>query len=262
MMLTRTLPVATLALATMLLAACNRPADQAAMAAATDTAQVAAVPATAMRGATVDTISGAYCEDRSAPFDPTRDRERANGELAASADPARRAQRDGGTLWVPLPDGRRLAFVDCPTEDEAARYHWYQGMDEAGIGHLVMTYYYEGTQVFWVHGTSGNVTPLATAPVFAPDGRHFAIANVDLEAGYSDNIFAIFRVTESGAEEVFRETGDDEFGATTIIWDSPSVVYYSRVYRASTPGEVLHVGVTATREGDSWRLQDVVTRLP
>lgn len=38
---------------------------------------------------------------------------------------------------------------------------WHQRMDEAGIGHIVTTNDYADSQVYWVHGTSGNVTPLA-----------------------------------------------------------------------------------------------------
>lgn len=209
-----------------------------------------------------DTISGAVCDDRSNALDPERERLRAAAEAAPLRASAGRAERFGVTLQLRLADGRRVRFVDCPDASESWRHHEYAGLDAAGRGHLVQVSYYEGGETWWVPLAGGPSLPLAALPVFAPDGRHFAVANADLEAGYTDNVFVIYRVTATGAEEVHREAGGEEFGATAPAWRDAATVTFTRVHRASTPGQVLHLAVTATKTGDGWRVDPEPPPLP
>lgn len=208
----------------------------------------------ARAAASMDTASGTYCDDRTAPADAERDAARARDERSALTSAGGRVVRDGGTLAIALANGRSLAVVDCNAPSESWLQHEYAGLDAAGRGHVISVSYYEGGAVQWVHATTGQVLSLASAPVFAADSQHFAIANADLEAGYTDNVFAIYRVTEAGAEEVFRESGGDEYGAAEPRWLDAGTVQFTRVHRASTPGQVLHLPVTATRARDTWRV--------
>lgn len=202
----------------------------------------------------IDTVSGARCDDRNAPADRARDEDRARAERAALEAAAGRVSRDGGGLTIALSADRHLVFADCDAATEQWLHHEYAGLDAAGRGHVISVSYYEGGTTLWVHATTGQVLSLASAPVFAPDRQHFAIANADLEAGYTDNVFAIYRVTESGAQQVFRESGGDEYGAAEPRWLDAGTVQFTRVHRASTPGQVLHLPVTATRADTTWRV--------
>lgn len=238
------------------LGACDRSASRGADDLRTDSTSRVALDTSDIDRAvmTVDTVSGARCEDRTGSTDLERAAERARVERVALQASSGRASREGRALLLTLPSHRQLAFIDCDAQSESWLQHQYEGLDAVGGGHVISVSYYEGGATQWVHATSGQVVSLASAPVFSPDGAHFAIANADLEAGYSDNIFAIYRVTDAGAVEVFREDGGDEFGAATPVWTDASTVQFTRVHRASTPGQLLHLAVTATRVGAAWRV--------
>ncbi len=238
------------------LGACDRSASRTADDVLTDSARLATLDSSTNTRAAlaIDTASGTRCEARAAVPDPGWEVARARSERAALDASHGGASRDGGTLRLTLSNNRQLAFVDCNAQSESWLQHEYHGLDAVGRGHLIAVSYYEGGVTQWVHAASGSVLSLASAPVFAPDGQHFAVANADLEAGYTDNVFAIYRVTDTGAEEVFREAGGDEYGAATPVWTNADTVTFTRVHRASTPGQLLHLAVTAMRDGDSWRV--------
>ncbi len=99
-----------------------------------------------------------------------------------------------------------------------------------------------------------NARPIACVDCHSPSESWLQHQYADLEAGYTDNVFAIYRVTESGANEVFRESGGDAFGAAEPRWLDIHTVQFTWVHRSSTPGQVLHLPVTATRAEDTWRV--------
>lgn len=219
-------------------------------------------PTVATHSPQADTLRSATCAHETPSLDDGRVRERLDAERVARSDPLRPPQRDGGTLVLTLENDHRLVFIDCASDDESARQYWYEGLDQTGQGHVVRVYYYEASEVLWVHAASGHVESLASVPVFAPDGLHFAIANADLEAGYTDNVFAIYRVTAQGAEQVFRDASDGEWGASSPVWHSAASVSYTRLDRTEVPGETPSRDVRVTNEAGRWRVTDGGTSSP
>lgn len=119
--------------------------------------------------------------------------------LAASARPPApgpRAWREGRILFLRT-DGSPLlrSFADVASGDLWEIYS-YRGRLVDSPYHRIEVGSYEGGDFLLVDERSGLHLAVDADPVLSPDGRHFASASFDLEAGFVANRVSIWRVTD------------------------------------------------------------------
>jgi hypothetical protein len=151
-----------------------------------------------------------------------------NAEARRLASTEGRIARLGDTLVVRLLNGGEERLIDCLlSADRYARYQ-YLGMGPGDRGMIFGVSQYESNNPFWMDDSSGTTVVLASMPEYSPDSTHLAVANSDLEAGYTRNVFEIFRIRGRRLERVFEADGKDEWGASRINWISPDAVQFTR----------------------------------
>ena len=158
-----------------------------------------------------------------------------------------------------------LRFRDCRADDGEMNVRFvYQGTGPAGRGHLLLRGHYEGADVLWVSDRTGVETVLPVLPVFAPDGAHFVIANADLEAGYTPNVFELWAVRGSDITRVVAVPMPATAGAAAPVWEDAGAVRADLVEAGGTPA-----GSTASRRalrlrrrGERWVLDTIPPTVP
>jgi hypothetical protein len=63
----------------------------------------------------------------------------------------------------------------------------------------------------------------------SPDERRFAVWNVDIEAEYTANVLAVYRVTADGLVNEFL-ANPDNWGPNDVVWEGNDVIRFSRNY--------------------------------
>ena len=171
---------------------------------------------------------GAGADGPARAFYATREREYA-AERRAIAHAAGRVARAGGQLRLRLGAGRTVVLVDSIVDGGGHRHYLYRGR-RAGLGvHVVELSYYEGGTHLVYHERTGQEETVPGPPLPSPDGRRFASASIDLEAGYDPNRLEIWRVEPSGLHRELVVDGEDAWGPDSVRWVSPSVVRFTRV---------------------------------
>jgi hypothetical protein len=142
--------------------------------------------------------------------------------------------RQDGTLKLHLADGQVRAFVDVPANEmednseQQVSYALLQFFPEIGYA-LIDATYWEGGTYFLVDIKTGATTDVGGEVALSPDGRRFAVANVDIEAEFTDNMLAVYRVTGDGLVSEFLES-PEKWGASDVLWEGNDVVRFSRNY--------------------------------
>jgi hypothetical protein len=156
--------------------------------------------------------------------DPDHRAERASIQANAS-----HVRRDSLSLLLRLHGGRVLELRDCLAAGDDTRTLTFIGRGPRDRGYVVRAIYYEASGVLWVNDSTGEKTFLVGEPTYAPDSQHFAVANADLEAGYTENLFAIWRVQGTAIEEVLRAPGGSAWGAAKPTWKETTEVHFERL---------------------------------
>jgi len=173
------------------------------------------------------------------------------------------ASRTGDTLFVHLAAGRQTQFVDRSVEDETGVWYAYHAFLPTVGYHVVQVLLYEGTGYQAVGHLNGNVVTVHAPPIVSPDGRRFATASEDLEAGYNPTAIQIWRLEELGAVlEWTLEPGEgptspdnDPWGPHDLRWITPTEIRVEQV-RFDTETNVRRVGgeVVIRLTNGEWRV--------
>lgn len=146
----------------------------------------------------------------------------------------KRFTRQDGTLRLHLADGQVREFVDVPVNDaednleQQVSYALIQYFPEVGYA-LVDASYWEGGTSYLVDVRTGDATDVGGEVALSPDKSRFAVTNVDIEAEFTDNILAVYRVTADGLVNEFLES-PEKWGASDVVWQGNDVVRFSRNY--------------------------------
>lgn len=138
--------------------------------------------------------------------------------------------RSGAQLVIALPNGKKKTYVDFPDEkNHGVQGRWYNLVDyypEIGYG-LVAVQYYEGGTYYLVNVTTGKDEDIISIPHISPDKKRVAVANVDLESGYTPNVLSVFELGPDGLVKEFLETPDD-WGAGDLQWKSNEEIAFTQ----------------------------------
>jgi hypothetical protein len=137
-------------------------------------------------------------------------------------------RREGPRLLFATEDGRTIPLENDTAEaDRFVRYQYY-GFAEPLASHVVGVGFYEGGAFVLVSAKTGDQTQLQALPVVSPDGRRFATASLDLEAGYDPNGLQVWEVTEWGPRLEWGLAGGETWGASDAVWRSPAELEFTR----------------------------------
>lgn len=175
------------------------------------------------------------------------------------------ASRTGDTLLVRLATGAVARFVDRNVEDETGVWYVYHAFLPAVAYHVVHVLLYEGTGYQAVNHMNGDVVNVHGPPVVSPDGRRFATASEDLEAGYNPTAIQIWRLDAQGAVlewtlepgDGTRSAEDDPWGPHDLRWVTPTEIRVRQV-RFDIETNVRRVGgeVVIRLTNGEWRVSN------
>lgn len=158
--------------------------------------------------------------------DPDACAARTERELIART--AGRVERLGDALVIHTTEGGRVPLENRSGEgDSSLRYRYHRSIEPLRM-HLVAVSFYEGGTYVLVDERSGNQTHVMAPPLLSPDGRRFAAASLDLEAGYGPNGLQVWSVTGLGPRLEWEITGGESWGASDPAWLGPDVVEFTR----------------------------------
>jgi hypothetical protein len=91
---------------------------------------------------------------------------------------------------------------------------------------------YEGANFYLVLAEKRKTIKLHAAPVWSPSKQHFAVANVDLDAGYTSNAGQLWSCLGDGCQkelDVLKtlKLSDKSAGASKAEWDGNDKVVFS-----------------------------------
>ena len=100
--------------------------------------------------------------------------------------------------------------------------------------YLVRHHYYEGGIYYLYQIKGGQKFKLEGQPVFSESGKVFAFANVDLEAGYTDNVMGVYELEDGRWSKIFSK-GDSGKGypVKNLKWHSDTKLSFTEVNKAS-----------------------------
>lgn len=166
--------------------------------------------------------------------------------------------RRSETLRIRTNQGLDLIFRDCRADsgDMYVQYVYY-GRGPGARGHVLERRFYEGGDWLWIDDSTGVEESLASAPHFAPDSAHFAVANVDLHGSYTPNVFEVWEVRGSRIVRVVDVALGEQSGARDPVWISSREVRASRVELDSNSDEAVRGTLRASHTRGRWVVDDV-----
>ena len=166
--------------------------------------------------------------------------------------------RNAETLRIRTRAGLDLSFRDCRADSGEMNVRYvYHGRGPGARGHLIERGFYEGGDWLWVDDSTGVAESLTRAPTFAPDSAHFAVANVDLDAGYSPNVFEVWEVRGSSIVRVLDVALGERSGASDPIWISAREVRAQRVELDANSDEAVRGTLRASHSRGRWVVDSV-----
>jgi hypothetical protein len=139
-----------------------------------------------------------------------------------------RVCRTSGTLRIQQRGGRPFRLTDTLVEGDRWRTYLYERFDSALRSHVVKASFYESGVVMLIPDSAGPVVALDDEPVLSPDLRRFAVASLDLEAGYQPNAIDVWRIVDTGAVREFRVEAEG-WGPDSLTWSAPDSISFLRV---------------------------------
>lgn len=118
--------------------------------------------------------------------------------------------------------------------------------------------FYEGNTWYVFDRKTGDLTRINGYPLFSPDNLRFVAIEQDLDAGYSPNRMAVYRVTDNSVEEEFDLIPKDAYwGPGNTTWIDNETIRFEMVWlddSASSGDPYLSKFCLATRIGQGWRV--------
>ncbi len=161
------------------------------------------------------------------------------------------ASRSAHILTLRSRNGSTRRFTDVIVDGDQAQRYLYRGYVPALDVHVVEVTFYEGGSFLVFHARSGTAKRVPGRPVASPDGHRFAVASLDLEAGYDPNRLEVWRITPTGFAREFALDGGRAWAPDSLAWRTPDSLKYVRVVMDAN-GHYTSAPRLLVRQGTTW----------
>ena len=183
----------------------------------------------------------------------------AEATAIGSAPP--RVHRSRGLLLIVGRNGDTLSLRDDIAPGDAYVRYVYERFDPRLDAHLVRAGFYEGSSVLFVADSTAAKKDLDESPIVSPDGRRFAVASLDLEAGYEPNLLEIWNPGTTMATPEFTHDFGQAAGPDSVAWVSNDTLRF--VFTQYTAGGTYErSGRTVVRSGERWMVEPALPAAP
>lgn len=111
---------------------------------------------------------------------------------------AAKVRRQGHKLFFKCRNGKEAMLENKLTDDEDhAEYKYLGQLSDKGY-YVIAANFYEWYNYFLISEANGDTTVLRGLPSVSPDGKMLLSGNADLIAGFTDNGYELYRLTNEG----------------------------------------------------------------
>ena len=126
-----------------------------------------------------------------------------------------RVRKDSNGLHLKMQNGDwMLVTVDSLTDEVFNTFEFY--FRDPGF-YSVRTQWYEGNGYKLICDRTGKITNLFGRPYFSPNGIYMIAVNADVDAGFSNNGFQLFRIS-NGYPEMLGFYEPESWGPYMVKW--------------------------------------------
>lgn len=149
-----------------------------------------------------------------------------------------RFARNGSSLQVRLRNAKVVRFDDTPSDkdgqnsDDVIAYAVVKYFSDIHYA-LIAVAFWEGGTYYLLNMTTGTKIEIGGDAALSPDKRRIAVWLMDIDAGYSPNILAIYRISSRGPISEFLERPND-WGPADVSWRSSQAVEFTKNYWSET----------------------------
>lgn len=111
---------------------------------------------------------------------------------------AAKVRRQGLKLLFKCRNGREAVLENRLTEGEDHVEYEYLGQLHDESYYVVSANFYEWYNYFLINQANGDTVVLRGLPILSPNGKMILSGNADLFAGFTDNGYELYRVTNDG----------------------------------------------------------------
>lgn len=128
-------------------------------------------------------------------------------------------KRENKNLLLKTTNGKDVVLKNTDNPEDAENYatYFFEDYLKSIDAYLVMIQYYEGEEYCLISKKTGEQIIVPGQILLSPDKKRFISYNMDLEAGYSPNGFAIYLIKDNTFENEF-ELYSEEWGPSKVKW--------------------------------------------
>ena len=175
-------------------------------------------------------------------------------ERQVMASARARVTRSAGELRLRLENGQSVVLVDTLAEGDNHHRFLYAGYEAAQHLHVVQQWFYEGSVYLLIDDRTGRKWMVPGRPIFAPNGRRFLSASLDLEAGYDPNCLEIWSAGSRGLHKQFVLDGGQAWGPDSVSWITNDLIHFVRTSMNQGTGEMKRAPRWLVWSGKKWRV--------
>jgi hypothetical protein len=166
--------------------------------------------------------------------------------------------RTGNELRITARNGKIVVFTSNPQGEGYEDFHIYfpVGVISNNQFAVVIDGRWEGRDIYLVSLIDGTTHSIDGFPVESPDHQRIAVYSMDLEANYSQNFLAVYKIDGAAlAKEILLDgdaDSDNLWGPDEVKWLSPSRISFSRTTLSFAEPWYISKPWQLSREGSTW----------
>lgn len=109
-----------------------------------------------------------------------------------------KVRRQGHKLFFKCENGKEAVLENRLTDGEDHVEYTYLGQLSDKSYYVISANFYEWYNYFLINEVNGDTTWLRGLPILSPNGKMILSGNADLIAGFTDNGYELYRITNDG----------------------------------------------------------------
>ncbi len=133
--------------------------------------------------------------------------------------------RKNGDLNLKTSSGPPIILSNKKANQENRKVYWFLTYFQQTKYFLVQVRGWEGTSYLMINADTGDIHSLLGIPIISKDLKRFAVASIDLEAGYIPNRIAIYRFLDSRIKKEWYKDYNAS-GPSDVKWNNNTVITF------------------------------------